>query len=139
MGQLVEFVNNHTLLALAVLASLFAVIFYELRLKSQGLTNVTTAIAVRLINNGAMIVDVRPAEAFATGHIVNARNLALADIESDPGIVKKSKSKVLLTVCDNGSTAGRAANALRKAGFESVYSLKGGLTAWRAENLPIVK
>lgn len=139
MGQLVEFVNNHPYHALAVLASLFAVIFYELRLKSQGLTNISTAAAVRLINNGAMIVDVRPAEAFASGHIVNARNVTLGEIESNPGAIKKPKSKVLLAVCDTGSAAGRAANALRKAGFESVYSLKGGLAAWRADNLPIVK
>jgi rhodanese-related sulfurtransferase len=45
----------------------------------------------------------------------------------------------VLTVCDNGTAASRAANALRKAGFESVFSLKGGLGAWRADNLPVVK
>ena len=35
--------------------------------------------------------------------------------------------------------AGRAAVALRKAGFDKVFSLKGGLNGWRAENLPLVK
>lgn len=139
MAHLLEFVNHHPWQALAVLASAFAVIFYELRLRSLGLTNVSAGTAVQLINRGAMVVDVRKSEEFAAGHIVNARNVDLATIESDPGAIKKPKTKVLLTVCDNGTVSGRAANALRKAGFESVYSLKGGLAAWRTENLPIVK
>jgi rhodanese-related sulfurtransferase len=45
----------------------------------------------------------------------------------------------LLTVCDTGPVAKRAADALRKAGYESAYSIQGGLTAWRTDNLPLVK
>jgi rhodanese-related sulfurtransferase len=139
MSELVEFANNHPLLAVAVLASLFAVIANELRLKSQGLTSVTAAMAVHLINKGATILDVRSADQYAGGHIVNSRHVELAAVEADPASLKKSKDKIVLTVCDNGTAASRAANALRKAGFESVFSLKGGLCAWRADNLPVVK
>ena len=139
MTELVEFANSHPLLALTVLASLFAVIAYELRLKSQGLTSVTTTTAVHLINKGATILDVRSPNEYSDGHIVNAKNIELGTLETDPSQLRKAKSKVVLTVCDNGSAAGKAANALRKAGFESVFSLKGGLGAWRADNLPIVK
>jgi rhodanese-related sulfurtransferase len=35
-------------------------------------------------------------------------------------------------------TSTRAADKLRKAGFESVYGLKGGITAWTQANLPLV-
>jgi rhodanese-related sulfurtransferase len=82
---------------------------------------------------------VRPTEAYAGGHIVNAKNIPLADIESKPDTVKKKKDKVLLTVCDSGSLARRAADVLRKAGYESAFSLQGGLAAWRTDNLPLVK
>lgn len=139
MGQLLEFANNHPYLAMAVVASVLGVLFYELRLKGQGLTHVSAADAVRLINNGAHIIDVRPAEQFAAGHIVNARNLSLAAIQADTSAIKKNKTKALLTVCDNGLSSGKAADLLRKAGFESVFSLKGGLATWRADNLPLVK
>ncbi|MCZ0953756.1 MAG: rhodanese-like domain-containing protein, partial [Rhodospirillaceae bacterium] len=71
-------------------------------------------------------------------HIVNARNIALEALQSDRPPLKR-KSKVLLTVCENGINSGKAASSLRKAGFDSVFSLKGGLTQWRAENLPLVK
>jgi rhodanese-related sulfurtransferase len=113
--------------------------FYELWLRTRGLTNVTTADAVRLINRGALVVDVRNPEAFEAGHIVNAKNVALDKLAGNQGAVPKKKDKILLTVCDNGTTSGRAASVLRKAGYQNVFSLKGGLTGWRADNLPLVK
>lgn len=139
MGELVAFANSHPILATVVVAFLVGVLAYEARLKGRGLVQVSTNMAVQLINKGAMIIDVRPAEAFAGGHIVNAKNIPLTEIESKPEAVKKKKDKVLLTVCDNGMVARRAADSLRKAGFESAFSLQGGLTAWRTDNLPIVK
>lgn len=139
MGELVAFANSHPLLASLVVAFLVAVILYEARLRGRGLVQVSTNLAVQLINRGATIVDVRSAEAFADGHIVNAKNIPLNDIEAEPDPIKKKKDRVVLTVCDNGVTARRAADALRKAGYESAYSLQGGLAAWRTDNLPLVK
>ena len=137
MGQLVEFAGNHVLLVTALLAALAAVTFYELRLRSQGATHVTAADAVRLINKGALVIDVRKPEEFEAGHIVNARNVPLDRMQQ--GEVHKQKSKILLAVCADGSTSGRAAGHLRKAGFENAFSLKGGIAGWRADNLPLVK
>lgn len=139
MGEIVAFANAHPILASIVVALLVAVLAYEVRLKGRGLIQVSTNMAVQMINRGAMIVDVRPTEAYAGGHIVNAKNIPLADIETKPDTVKKKKDKVLLTVCDTGPLARRAADALRKAGYESAFSLQGGLTAWRTDNLPLVK
>jgi rhodanese-related sulfurtransferase len=140
MGQIAEFANGHPWLALAVVVSALAVIFYELRLRAQGVTHVPASLAVQLINKGALIVDVRKPEQYSAGHIVNARNVPLAELESGPEQkLKKSDKKIYLTVCDNGTVSGRAANVLRKAGYEKVFSLKGGLAAWRADNLPIVR
>lgn len=139
MGELVAFANSHPILASLVVGFLVAVLAYEVRLKSRGLVQVSTAMAVQLINRGAAIIDVRPAEAFAGGHIVNAKNVPLPDLATKPDAVKKKKDKVLLTVCDNGVVARRAADILRKAGYDSAFSLHGGLAAWRTDNLPLVK
>ncbi len=139
MAQLAEFAGNHVLLVLGLLGAWCLVMVYEMRLKAQGLTNVSTTDAVRLINKGAMVIDVRPPDAFQTGHIVNARHIALADVDSNKDIAKKQKNKLFLTVCDNGSLAGKAANILRSAGYDKAFSLKGGLRGWQAENLPLVR
>jgi len=139
MGELVAFANSHPILASTVVAFLVAVLAYEVRLKSRGLVQVSTNMAVQLINRGAAIIDVRPAEAFQSGHIVNAKNVPLTEIATQPDAVKRKKDKVLLTVCDNGIVARRAADILRKAGYDSTFSLQGGLAAWRTDNLPLVK
>ena len=139
MAQLVEFTGNHLLLVGGLLAALAAVMFNELRLRAQGATHVTTADAVRLINKGALVVDVRKPEEFEKGHIVNARNVPLDQMQKGDDAINKQKSKILLAVCADGSSAGRAAGHLRKAGYDNAFSLKGGLAGWRADNLPLVK
>ena len=140
MAQLVEFAGNHVWLITGLFAAWAAVMFYELRLRNQGTTHVSAADAVRLINKGALVIDVRKPEEFEQGHIVNARNVPLERMQqgSDDAI-KKQKSKILLAVCADGATSGRAAGQLRKSGYEYVFSLKGGLAGWRADNLPLVK
>ena len=137
MEQLAEFAGNHLLMVMALIGSFGLVAAYELRLRATGVTNVSTTDAVKLINKSAIVVDVRSADAFASGHIANARNLTLAELEKNPDALKKNKSKIVLTVCDAGTEAGRAANTLRKAGYENTFSLRGGIKAWRSENLPL--
>lgn len=139
MGRLVEFASNHPLLVLGLFAAWGAVMYYELSRRARGVTQVSSADAVKLINKGAIVVDVRESEAYQGGHIVNARNVSLKELQSDQSRLKKQKNKVLLTVCDNGMTCGKAANLLRKAGYEKVFSLKGGLKGWQADNYPLVK
>jgi rhodanese-related sulfurtransferase len=139
MDQIIEFIGNHPLVVAGIVASGLAVVFYELRLRMVGATNVSVADAVRLINKGALVVDVRKPEEFAAGHIVNARNVALDKLQQGDDTLGKKKDKILLTVCDTGASAGRAAGLLRQAGYENSFSIKGGLLGWRAENLPVVK
>ena len=45
----------------------------------------------------------------------------------------------MVTVCESGMRCGTAARALRAAGFSKVVNLRGGMQAWRAESLPVVK
>lgn len=138
MGQLAEFAANHPYLAVAVIAALTAVIFYELKLNARRGTSVSPGEAVQLINRGALVIDVRKSDDFARGHIVNARNVKLGEIQTSDKAVKKPKNKALVTVCENGTDSAKAATALRSSGFENVVSLRSGLAGWRAENLPLI-
>lgn len=139
MGQIIEFIGNHPYIVAGIVASGLAVVFYELRLRIVGATHVSIPDAVRLINKGALVVDVRKPEEYAAGHIVNARNVTLDKLQQGDDAIGKKKDKILLTVCDTGTTAGRAAGLLRQAGYENAFSIRGGLVGWRAENLPVVK
>ena len=139
MAQLVDFAGNHVWLITGLFAAWAAVTFYELRLRNQGTTHVTSADAVRLINKGALVIDVRKPEEYQAGHIVNARNVPVDRVQQGDDAIAKKKDKILLAVCADGATSGRAAGHLRKAGYENAFSLKGGLAGWRADNLPLVK
>ena len=139
MEQLAEFAGNHVLLVAGLIGSFGLAAAYELRQRAHGVTQVSPGDAVKLINKSALVIDVRSPEAYGSGHIVNARNLTVADLEKDPDAIKKNKGKIVLVVCDSGMQAGKAANLLRKAGYENTFSLRGGISAWRTENLPLAK
>jgi len=133
-----EFTGNHTVLVLALLISFFVLVFTELRRKASGLVAVDPIAAVSLINNDAVVIDLRSAEAFAHGHIVNAMNVPLAEFDVTHDKVAKLKNKPVVAVCDSGVTSNKAVADLRKSGFESVYGLKGGMSAWGQAGLPVV-
>jgi hypothetical protein len=65
MDRILEFAGNHPLLVSALMASFFLVVFYELRRKASGTINIEAIDAVKLINNDAVIIDLRSADAYA--------------------------------------------------------------------------
>lgn len=138
MERILEFTGQHMLLVLFLLISFFLLIFSELRRKASGLVAVEPGDAVALINNDAAIIDLRNAEAFGRGHIVNAKNIPFDDLDASSDKIARLKNKPVVTVCDSGMTSTKAANSLRKSGFESVYGLKGGMAAWSQAGLPVV-
>lgn len=138
MDKLVQFTSDHTLLVLALMISFFAVIFTELRRKASGLVNIEAIAAVQLINNDAMVIDLRSTDAFSRGHIVSAKNIPSDELESKMQSLESMKSKPIVAVCDAGISSTKAVTSLRAAGFESVYGLKGGIAAWSQAGLPLV-
>jgi len=102
-------------------------------------SQVDTTEAVRLMNREkAVLIDVREAEEFATGHVAGSRNIPLAALDGSKSLPSNKTLPVVL-VCQTGARAGRAAGILRKLGYENIQSLAGGLKAWREANLPVTK
>jgi rhodanese-related sulfurtransferase len=138
MERYLEFVGNHTLLVGALVFTFFLLLFTELRRKALGVTNIEPQDAVKLINNDAVVIDLRSAEAFARGHIVHAKNIPFDELSARGDALEKYKAKPIVTVCDAGMTSGKAVQLLKKAGVNDVYSLRGGIAAWTQANLPLV-
>ena len=137
MQDIIEFTNQNIWLVTGLVASGLAVIFFELRLKARDIGSLSTSLAVSAINNGTAVIDVRPAEQFATGHIVDAHNMLAADLDAAKEPLTKNKKGNVL-VGENGASSAECAARLRKQGIDNVFSLKGGVMAWQQENLPIV-
>jgi rhodanese-related sulfurtransferase len=138
MEQYLEFSTNHPILISALLISFFVLVFSELRRKARGITSVEPQAAVGLINADATVVDLRSADAFSRGHIVNAKNIPLDELDANREKLVKLGDKPIIAVCDTGISSNRAVDMLKKAGVDSVYNLKGGIAAWTQANLPLV-
>jgi rhodanese-related sulfurtransferase len=91
------------------------------------------------MNQGALLIDLRPREAFEAGHIGEARNVPSADLESQAESLKKWRDKTVITYCDSGVSGAQGARSLTKLGFTKVFNLDGGLNGWTKDNLPLAK
>lgn len=137
MEQLLEFIGNHPLLVVAAIGTGAMLLFYEFRMAGQGRFALSPDQAVRLINKGALVLDLRSPEDYATGHLSGARNLQLSELESQLASLKKYRRKPVIAYDQRGAGTMRAISLLRGAEFEQVFSLRGGVTAWREEHLPL--
>lgn len=72
----------------------------------------------QLAANGAIIVDVRSASEYRSGHIPGSRNYPLDTIRSRVTELK-NLNKPVITVCQSGARSGMAKNVLKAAGVEA--------------------
>lgn len=134
-GYLVQFLIDNAFLILVAFISGGMLVWPLIRARADG-PALSTLQATQLINRKhAQVVDTRESEEFVKGSLPNAKNIPLASVAQRASELKKDKP--VLIVCNVGKTAGQAAAALRTAGFAEVYTLAGGLAAWRSAGLPL--
>jgi rhodanese-related sulfurtransferase len=139
MQRLFEYIAHHPYLATAAVLAAAIVAFYEIRERMQAFAALTAMQAVRLMNQGALVIDLRAKESFDAGHIGDARNVPMAELESQAENLKKWRDKNVITYCDSGAAGASGARTLMKLGFTKVFSLSGGLNAWIKDNLPLAR
>ncbi|HET8694053.1 MAG: rhodanese-like domain-containing protein [Burkholderiales bacterium] len=95
--------------------------------------------AVQLINRDkAVVIDVCEPQEFQAGHLIGAKNIPLGQLGSAKGL-PGNKTTALVVVCASGIRSGKAVSQLKSMGYENAQSLRGGMGAWRAANLPVEK
>ncbi|MHB0990410.1 MAG: rhodanese-like domain-containing protein [Burkholderiales bacterium] len=131
--------HNIWLVILAALSG-FMLIFPSLRGKMSGAGEVDPIGAVQLINHeNALVLDVREASEFSSGHIANARHIPLGQLSDSAKTLEKYKDQAIVVNCRSGSRSAMACATLGKLGFTKVYNLKGGILAWQQAQMPTVK
>ncbi len=138
MERIPEFAANHLLLVTLFFALLIMLLWSIFGNAMTGVMQVSPAEATRLLNReGAIIVDIRPESDYGSGHILNAVSIPASELEAREAELSKHRGKPVVVYCRNGSTAGPSVRLLKSKGFEKVYSLAGGLEAWRSASLPV--
>jgi rhodanese-related sulfurtransferase len=136
-----EFIWNNIALVGLFVASGLMLLWPEISRLMGASSEIGTLDATRLMNQGSstLVLDIRDGEDFATGHLPKARHIPLGELSKRVDEIAKYKDKPVIVTCKSGSRAGAASRLLRKAGFTTVYQLKGGLAAWQSASLPVEK
>lgn len=99
-------------------------------------TRVDVPTAQRMIDQGQVkVIDVREPNEYAAGHIPGVTLVPLNTLLSRPQDYLKEDN--LLFVCAMGQRSALACEMAAALGFEHVYNLEGGTTAWGKAGLPI--
>ena len=91
--------------------------------------------ATALIENDAVIIDVRTGAEYASGYIDSAINIPVDNISS----IDYPKDTVIIVYCASGIRSAKAAETLIDLGYTNVYNLDGGLINWGAELVEIAE
>jgi rhodanese-related sulfurtransferase len=135
-----EFIVNHWMLCSLALLLIIFIIIEEIRGWGQGVSRLQPSELTHLINReDAAVIDVRDNQAFAKGHIIGSINIPHIKMDASIEKIKKYQDRPIVLVCGNGQTASQEGIKLKNKGFEKIYCLSGGLTAWKEAGLPLIK
>jgi hydroxyacylglutathione hydrolase len=103
------------------------------------LTQLTTGQVRAIQNDGGQVIDVRPAPAYAAGHILGSLAIPLRDAFATwLGWLVPDPAAPLVVVAGPGQDLGEAAWQALKIGYENLAgTLASGMPAWRAAGQPV--
>ena len=78
-------------------------------------------------NKDAILVDVRSSQEYEEGHINNAINIPVYEIEKTAETVLPNKEATIITYCSMGVRSNKAAKILKKMGYKNVYAVNEGI------------
>lgn len=138
MSQFLEFATNHW--------DLFATLFFILGLMAwqafggqlRGYRQIEPFEAVKLLNQqDAIIVDVREEKEYQEGHVNGALHLPLGQLRQRLDELAPNRERPIIALCRSGHRSASACSILRKAQFNQVFNLRGGVMAWQNAGLPL--
>jgi len=111
--------KKHYVMALVVL---FSMLFMS------GCSNENQLKAWNMIEQGALIVDVRTPGEFKSGHLPGAKLIPINQVSARINEFGADKNKPVVVYCQSGSRSGKAENILKQNGFTNVHN-GGGYSA----------
>ena len=91
----------------------------------------TEAVYSEINNDNVYIVDVREEHEYNSGHIQNAHNIPLSEIDTINKKIISLDSKIIV-YCHSGNRSNKAAEMLLEMGYTNVYDM-GGINSWQYE------
>ena len=140
MSEFLTFLTKNPLMTTALLGTVIAWIFWELKQLRRGYVALNPNQLVEWINRkDARVIDLTDNNDFLKAHIGGAVNIPLADFSAAHKAVHSAQDKPVVVYDRSGLKSDSAAAKLVAAGFKQVGLLSGGLDAWLRESLPTAK
>ena len=89
---------------------------------------IDSAELTRLQAAGALVVDVRTTSEYAAGHIPDAVNVPLDQLQT--AAAGWNKDRAVVVYCATGARSANASSYLAGQGFTKIYDLAKGIVAW---------
>src|SRR5580692_13116827 len=121
MDRLIEFAGNHVLLVGAAVVAALIVFAYEYYLRMQGMNAISAQELIRLMNQGALVLDVRSLDEFATGHISGARQLPPDQVPRAGETLKKHREKPVVVYGADDTSGSAVVRKLASQGFTKAF------------------
>ena len=87
----------------------------------------------------AHVLDLRTEESFKNGHLPGSKRISPADFVAGIEKLKLDRKQPVVLVCESGERSRKLVAETQKMGFAEVGALDGGVQAWQASALPLVK
>jgi len=131
-------IDNLALIALLVVSGL-ALFLPTLSTLIGGKGLSPTEATIWMNRRKAYVFDLRAEEAFKEGHLPAAKHISAAQLGAGLEKMKLDRKHPVVLVCESGSHSRKAIGNVRQLGFSEVAILEGGVKAWKAAALPLVK
>ena len=129
-----DFINENLILVSLTIFVFLLAVFNELKIKEGNICGLSPMQAVKIINQNAMILDLRNKNDFEKKHLLDSQNIAAEDVSEKAGSIKRP----LLLVCETGGVSKKSSLVLRQKSFEQVFYVKGGIIEWEKASLPTI-
>ncbi len=129
-----SFISENIVLVMAFVILLIMIINLELKTTFSSVKKLTIDELTSLVNSSrVLLIDLRKSDEYQKGHIVNAKNCSMNDLES----LKINKIDYVVTYSTNDNESIKAAKKLNKIGIQNTCYLDGGITTWLDNNMPL--
>ena len=120
-----------------VLAIALGVVFVSQQLQASD--GIDAKQALSMMQQGALLLDVRQPEEYSAIHAPNAKLIPLGELPSRMQDISAYKDKPIVVMCRSGRRSAKAVELLREAGYGNVSNLAGGIQSWEKDGLELVR
>ena len=104
-------------------------------MSADPVTDVSAEDGHQMVEDGALLLDVREADEWEAGHAPAAVWIPMGEVEARVGELPRDRR--IVAICRAGSRSHAVAAALLGAGYD-VVNLDGGMRAWAADDFDVV-